>query len=418
MHGADARSRLTELLMLSWRPRHVIAGEFADLPGADQVLVFGSWAASYHRSSAWASPPESLSCISIYRCISTVLILGLMLIEVVRWLRESGLDVEQQTMRATADQRADAVLTVTSGGHSARFAVQTKNRAPYPNELTGLSRLRESASSLGVPLLTAPFIPESAGRALTAHGWSWADEHGDFDLRAPGLLFRQRRTMTVPRPVRKTLPGGAGSFAIIRSLISLGEDDQEEATATTLARLAGVSQPRASQVLARLLSLDLAEKTSDGWWRPRRPELLDRFLAEYPGPGGSEHYFYGLDPPAEIAVRAATALKDRVVVSADVGPDLITAWRRPSKVILYVAELADPRSLGLVEAQGGHDANAIVSMPADRSVFPARALTAELHGAEIWLADPVQMIWDLQRLGGSDRSETAGELRTWLLTRR
>lgn len=87
-------------------------------------------------------------------------------------------------------------------------------------------------------------------------------------------------------------------------------------------------------------------------------------------------------------------------------------------MILYVTDLIDPRALGLVEAQGSHDANAIVCMPTDRSVFPEHALTAEAHGAEIWLADPAQMIWDLQRLGGSDRGEAAGELRTWLLTRR
>ena len=28
-----------------------------------------------------------------------------------------------------------------------------------------------------------------------------------------------------------------------------------------------------------------------------------------------------------------------------------------------------------------------------------------------------QMIWDLDYLGGSDRAEAAGELRTWLLAR-
>jgi hypothetical protein len=77
------------------------------------------------------------------------------------------------------------------------------------------------------------------------------------------------------------------------------------------------------------------EKTADGWWRPRRAELLDRFLAEYPGPGGSEQFGYGLESPTEIAVRAAAALKQRVAVSADVGPDLITSLRRPSKLILY-----------------------------------------------------------------------------------
>lgn len=200
--------------------------------------------------------------------------------------------------------------------------------------------------------------------------------------------------MTAPKPARKTLPRGAGSFAIIRSLIRFGEDDHEEGSTTALARQARVSQPRASQVLTQLLS------------------------QEYPGPGGSTLYFYGLNPPTEATARAASTLGKRVAVSADVGPDLIAPWRRPSKVILYVTDLIDPGDLGLVEAQESHDANALVCMPADRSVFPAHALTARAHGTQIWLADPAQMIWDLQRLGGSDRSEAAGELRTWLLARR
>ena len=40
---------LTELLLLSWGPLQVIAQEFASLEGAEQVLIFGSWAARYHQ---------------------------------------------------------------------------------------------------------------------------------------------------------------------------------------------------------------------------------------------------------------------------------------------------------------------------------------------------------------------------------
>ena len=338
--------------------------------------------------------------------------------EAVRWLRESGLDVEQQSPRATPDEAADPVLVVRSGDHGARFAVQLKQRAPYPNELASLTKLRETARWHGEPLLVAPFVPESVGKALTAHGWSWADEQGDFDLRAPGLVFRQRRTLTAPKPTRKTLPHGAGSFAIIRSLIRFGDGEQEEASATALAAQAGVSQPRASQVLAQLSAQSLVAKTPDGWWQPHREELLDRFLAEYPGPGGSVQYFYALDSPTEVALRAARAFKERVAVSADVGPDLIVPLRRPSKVILYARDLVDARSLSLVQAQGSDDSNVAVRMPSDRSVFPVPTLTADMREAEISLADPAQMIWDLQHLGGSDRSEAAGELRTWLLAHR
>jgi hypothetical protein len=79
--------------------------------------------------------------------------------------------------------------------------------------------------------------------------------------------------------------------------------------------------------------------------------------------------------------------------------------------------IATSAALGLVEAQGRHDANVILRMPADRSVFPVPPLAAGLRGAQIPLADPSQMIWDLQDLGGADRLEAAGRLRAWLLAR-
>jgi hypothetical protein len=110
-------------------------------------------------------------------------------------------------------------------------------------------------------------------------------------------------------------------------------------------------------------------------------------------------------------------LGQQVAVSADVGPDLILAWRRPSEVILYVKQLVDAAGLGFVEAQGRHDANVIIRMPGDRSVFPVLALVADVGGAEVGLADATQMIWDLRDLGGADRLEAAGKLREWLLTR-
>jgi hypothetical protein len=53
------RSRLqAELLLLSWGPLQVIAGEFAALEGTERVLIFGSWAARYHQRHG--SPPRDL----------------------------------------------------------------------------------------------------------------------------------------------------------------------------------------------------------------------------------------------------------------------------------------------------------------------------------------------------------------------
>jgi hypothetical protein len=69
-----------------------------------------------------------------------------------------------------------------------------------------------------------------------------------------------------------------------------------------------------------------------------------------------------------------------------------------------------------VSAQGPHDANVIVRMPADQSVFPSPPLVGQVNGRDVLLADPLQQIWDLEALGGSDREEAAGRMREWLLT--
>jgi hypothetical protein len=338
--------------------------------------------------------------------------------EAVRWLRESGVTVTQHEPTSGGDVGADFVLDVRLGDQSARFAVEVKRRAPYPNELERLRQSQAVLSRWGTPLLIVPYVRQEMGNLLSQAGLSWADAQGDFDLRAPGLLLRQRRRDNSPRPTQARLPRGPGSYGVIRALIDFDEGGEEEPGATALASQARVSQPRASQVLAQLRDQDLVERRPNGRWRPRKEALLDRFLAEYPGPGGADQFLYTLDPPLEAAVTAARILGDQVSVSADVGPDLLEPWRRPSAVILYVRQLVDPESLGLVEAQGRHDANVIIRMPEDYSVFPFRQLVAEAHGIEVQLADPTQMIWDLLDLGGADRAEAAGRLREWLLASR
>src|SRR5437588_44672 len=312
-----------------------------------------------------------------------------MLMEVLRALRSADVGLVVVSSQPLDGGGPDAVLEVSSGGALSRFAVEEKARAPYPNELDRLAPARGAIARSGAPLLVVPFVNEALGSALTAAGWSWADAHGNFDLRAPGLVLRQRQMATPPKPRRTKLPQGSGSLAIIRALIGFEQGEDEEATATALAAQAKVSQPRASQVLHQLRDLDLVQRTVDGRWSPNREPLLDRLLTEYRGPEGSEQYLYSLDPPADVALRAASISSTArpIVASADVGPDLLLAWRRPSVLILYSQQEIEPSELDLVEAGGRHDANVRIRNPRDLSVFPMPALVAELRGVEVPLAD-------------------------------
>ncbi|HVF76027.1 MAG TPA: hypothetical protein VM938_13370 [Acidimicrobiales bacterium] len=334
-------------------------------------------------------------------------------------LQAAGAKVRRvERERTVHDVNIDAVVDLSYGKVRARFAVEEKRRAPYPNELPKLQPIRKSLAEVGTPMLVVPFVSEPLGTSLTRAGWSWADTTGNFDLRSEHLVLRQRSTATPPRATASRLPQGSGSLAVIRALIGLPRGTDDGPGATALANQVGVSQPRASQVLHGLLELDLVTRTPQGRWLPDREALLDRFLSEYRGPGGSERYLYSLDPPNEVAARAARRTDQRsLAVSADVAPDLLLAWRRPNVVILYARQFLDADELNLVDAQGRHDANVIVRNPADMSVFPTHTLVADVGGVGIPLADPTQQVWDLENLGGADRLEAAGKLREWLLNR-
>jgi DNA-binding transcriptional ArsR family regulator len=69
MVRANPDNRLTqplaELLLLSWGPLQVVAEEFSGLDGAEQVLIFGSWAARYHESPG--KPPHDLDVLVVGR---------------------------------------------------------------------------------------------------------------------------------------------------------------------------------------------------------------------------------------------------------------------------------------------------------------------------------------------------------------
>jgi hypothetical protein len=329
-------------------------------------------------------------------------------------LRRAGLSVEaSRDAPATAGVRVDAVVDV----EGCSFVVEERGRVPYPSELDRLQVRRAQLAEVGTPLLVVPFVSDGVGDSLRRAGWSWADDAGNFDLRAAGLLLRQRTTNISPSVRSTAFPHGSGSLAIIRSLIGFSDDATRHASATALAAQANVSQPRASQVLSQLHRFGLVTRTGHGRWLPDRTALLDRFLSEYKGPGGSERYFYSLDPSTEVAMSmAAAAPPGSMAVSADVGPDLIQARRRPTMLIVYVRDAIAPvTSRGLVDAQGRDDANVIVRSPRDTSVFPRHRLVADVKRVEVPLADPTQMIWDLHQLGGQDRLEAAEVMREWIL---
>ncbi len=341
-----------------------------------------------------------------------------MLTTVLDHIREA--DVNASLVAGDPGAPAGVIEIVADGEPALRLALEERTRAPETGEVRELGELHRLLAPYGLPLLVAPYISPPLGVALIKAGWSWADNQGNYDIRGPRLRLRQRRTYYPPKPSRQSLPRGAGSWAIVRTLIACG-DDREQTKTTILATKAGVSQPRASQVLGQLAELNLVEKIAHAEWSVDRPALLDRFLDEYGGPGGSERYFSTRGPVAQAAGALARRVEpERLALSADVGSETLAPCRSPTIVIAYLAtEVAFAQlrlsRLGLVEAQGRGDANVIIREPVDPSIFPTPPLIADRDGLDLRLADPVQMIWDLEDWGGAERFEAARALRGWLL---
>lgn len=344
--------------------------------------------------------------------------MSIVLTSVLESLKQDGVEV---AILDAPEDGPDLLVELFVDGVTRNLAVERRGRAPYPGEIAQLLDRRRAIGLWGTPTLAAPFVPESTGRLLIPMGWSWADEQGNYDLTlGRGLRLQHRNSTTAkrPLPVKRSLPQGSGGLAIIRFLISAPLDVRPRTG--ELARLFGITHARASQVLNQLREMGLA--TNDDGWAADRDSLLQRFLNEYRGPGGTELSFYSLDQPVDALESLVSPVPGRgtngprVAVSADIGPDLVGPWRRPTSLVVYV-DVAVELNFGDLVVADRSTANVFIRHPGDDTVFGRDPVVASVAGGDVRLADPVQMIWDLHDLGGEDRREAADHLSEWLLSR-
>lgn len=209
----------------------------------------------------------------------------------------------------------------------------------------------------------------------------------------------------MPRSAR---PWGPGTSAIVRALIAASTPVSQ----VELTSLVGVSQPRVSQVLARLSSSQALDSSVEGY-RGRRDRLIQLYLADHrPALAAPDTPWYSLQPMGEQVDRVcarARITKTRVAASADLAADLLAAWRHPTLTVIYVTDVLDLESIGFVRAEGRVDATLLVRHTKDATLLSAcEPWPRAVDGVP--LVDPVQQIWDLHDLGGEDRVEAADRL--------
>lgn len=220
------------------------------------------------------------------------------------------------------------------------------------------------------------------------------------------------RTAIQRRPVRRW---GAGTGHIARLLIAA----HEPMTQVALAAAAGVTQPRASQVLKQLVELGAATSRPAGYVG-RRARLFDVYRDRMkPSLAGAEEPWYSTRPLAEQARRITKAARDvgsGIAFSADLAPDLLVPWRHPTIAIVYASAPIPLDRAGLVPAEARGDATVLVRHTPDNSLL--RPCSPWPQAVErLPITDPVQQWLDLLDLDGEDRREAAERLRRAVLDR-
>jgi hypothetical protein len=206
---------------------------------------------------------------------------------------------------------------------------------------------------------------------------------------------------------------GAGTSAIVRALVAAPHPLSQ----VDLASRVGVSQPRVSQVLARLGAISAVSSRPTGYVG-RKATLIDLYLAHHrPTCAAPDVPWYSVrslrtqvDGLVDLAGRRSIVC----AVSADVAPDLLVPWRHPTLTVVYTSAGLPLDEAGLVPAEGRSDATVMVRHTADSTLLAASPpWKASAQGLPI--VDPLQQVWELHDLGGEDRREAADRLRRTIL---
>ena len=176
-----------------------------------------------------------------------------------------------------------AQVALRRGSQRATFTVVATSSRVHPSDV------REPPARNA--LLIAPALSETAAQRARSLGWSaipddgpaWVLFHGrEIKLKRPDVATGSQQQSRRGRP-------GWGIFSVLRALLAL----EGGARQSELVDFANVSQPRISQALSGLATLDLVERVAAGWTVTDKAKAITWWVDHYPGPGGLASHWYG-----------------------------------------------------------------------------------------------------------------------------
>ena len=291
-----------------------------------------------------------------------------------------------------------------------RFQVALRSRSPHPSEVGG-----PPGSNA---LLVAPHLSAECQKRLRELGWSWTTRAGQVHLRFPHRDFDaapMRRSAPAQAATGPLARRGLGAYSLLRWFLT--PPQQVSPQQIDLAWDLGISHARVSQLLAVLTTAGLLANRDGAWTVLDWPEALDVWLAGYPGPGGTVTHWTGLDDLWTQTSRVLDALPEGAVVSGGAGADALAPWALPRRSVIYTRAQPNLMDIGLVPVTSAEEATVSVCVPRDRSVWPLQPLVRSVGDRDIGVADPLQVLWDLQQDPSPDSGQAAERLRAWIQNR-
>jgi len=290
-------------------------------------------------------------------------------------------------------------VDVQVGRHDARYLLRRSRRSPRPNEV----HLARQPS-----LLQVPHVSARAAERLESSGWSFVTDDGAALLQFPdGYVWRAARA--VDQPPLSEAPAklwSVGTSRVVHALL-LDEDDQPPKQ-TSLAAATGLTQARVSGVVRELGDEGLVvpergrptvldrDRMVDAWLLRRRFDPVVTYWA-----GGND-----LTDSMDEVLRRFGA---EALVSGDVAADAVAPHRRPQQVVV-LARSGSLTGTALIPVLEATEATVLLAVTDDPVIW-SHGGDARWRRRSIHVADPLQVLWDLNGAPGTDAAQAADQWR-------